>query len=431
MSALSTTAPEGTSERVAALRSLATIRKRCGVIFEAAKSDKLEHFRLNLSKLDDVATFVQGLMDRDYASYDDVPYHSRWRHFEAGGLNRTKRLKAAWEGSGKCDDLGKARRLVDLVVTSVLLDAGAGDVWKYTEKSTGFEAGRSEGLGVASFHMFGTGAFSSDPGSAPHRADSVGLKGLADDSVRTAFQVDDDSNPLVGCDGRTQVLKRLGTALEEHPEFFETEGVFRPGNMVDYLLTQVEPDTKSVSITKVWEVVMYGFEAMWPKGRTELDGRSMGDVWEHSALPDDGSGWSKLVPFHKLSQWMTYSLMEPLQQAAGLVLTETELMTGLPEYRNGGLLLDMGLLEAKHEGVTGKAHAPEEEVIVEWRALTVCLLDEVAAALRKKLGKSEEEFPLVKMLEGGTWKAGRYMAKMLRPQTCGPPIQIVSDGTVF
>lgn len=70
---------------------------------------------------------------------------------------------------------------------------------------------------------------------------------------------------------------------------------------------------QTVSITKVWEVVMYGFEAMWPAGRTELDGRSMGDVWAHSALPDDGSGWSNLVPFHKLSQWMTYSLMEPLQ----------------------------------------------------------------------------------------------------------------------
>lgn len=99
----------------------------------------------------------------------------------------------------------KARRLVDLVTTSVLLDAGAGDVWKYTEKSTGFEAGRSEGLGVASFHMFGAGAFSSDPGTNPHRADSVGLKGLEDDSVMTAFQVDDAANPLVGCEGRTQV----------------------------------------------------------------------------------------------------------------------------------------------------------------------------------------------------------------------------------
>lgn len=109
-----------------------------------------------------------------------------------------------------CDELEISRRLVDLVVTSVLLDAGAGNVWKYREPGTGFEAGRSEGLGVASFHMFKAGAFSSDPQCCPHRADSVGLKGLADDSVRTAFQVDDSANPLVGCDGRTQVPGTLG-----------------------------------------------------------------------------------------------------------------------------------------------------------------------------------------------------------------------------
>lgn len=120
---------------------------------------------------------------------------------------------------------------MDLVTTSVLLDAGAGDVWKYTEKATGFEAGRSEGLGVASFHMFGSGAFSSDPGSAPHRADSVGLKGLADDSVRTAFQVDDDANPLVGCEGRTQVLYTTPASHGHHhqPAFGSTAADIRYG----------------------------------------------------------------------------------------------------------------------------------------------------------------------------------------------------------
>lgn len=60
MSALTNAASSGPSERVATLRSLACIRARCGVVFEAAKSDKLEHFRLHLSKLDEVATFVQG-----------------------------------------------------------------------------------------------------------------------------------------------------------------------------------------------------------------------------------------------------------------------------------------------------------------------------------------------------------------------------------
>lgn len=44
------------------------------------------------------------------------------------------------------------------------------------------------------------------------------------------------------------------------------------------------------------------------------------------------------------------------------MLTDKGLMTGLPEYRNGGLLLDVGLLEAKYSDVTGRAHKPEEEV---------------------------------------------------------------------
>ncbi|CAM9674078.1 unnamed protein product [Laminaria digitata] len=245
MSGLAAAAPAGTSDRVATLRSLACIRSRCNQIFEAAKSDRLAHFRVNLTKMPDVVNFVQSLMDRDYASYDDVPYHSRWRHFEVGGVDRTSALKKVWsDSSAKRDSLEVARRLVDLVTTSVLLDAGAGAAWKYKEAGTGLEAGRSEGLGVASFHMFDSGAFSSDPGAFPHRADSAGLKGLADDSVRAAFQVDDAANPLVGCDGRTQVLKRLGTALEQHPEYFESGGVFRPGNMVDYLLAQAAPDTK-------------------------------------------------------------------------------------------------------------------------------------------------------------------------------------------
>lgn len=51
------------------------------------------------------------------------------------------------------------------------------------------------------------------------------------------------------------------------------------------------------------------------------------------------------------------------KQKAGIVLTDMQLMTGLPEYRNGGLLLDMGLLEAKHPEVTAEAHTPEDEVI--------------------------------------------------------------------
>ncbi|NEQ29062.1 MAG: URC4/urg3 family protein, partial [Microcoleus sp. SIO2G3] len=70
------------------------------------------------------------------------------------------------------------------------------------------------------------------------------------------------------------------------------------------------------------------------------------------------------------------------------------------------------------------------EVIVEWRSLTVILLDKIAAAIRQQLNLSEVDLPLVKVLQGGTWTAGRRIAAQLRVGGV-PPLQIESDGTVF
>jgi hypothetical protein len=43
---------------------------------------------------------------------------------------------------------------------------------------------------------------------------------------------------------------------------------------------------------------------------------------------------------------------------------------------------------------------------------------------------SAEQLPLARVLEGGSWRAGRLIARELRPDG-GPPLQIHSDGTVF
>ena len=88
------------------------------------------------------------------------------------------------------------------------------------------------------------------------------------------------------------------------------------------------------------------------------------------------------------------------------------------------------MLVPKHDAVLGEPHSPGEEVIVEWRALTVALLDRIAEKVRDKLGKSPAQLPLANILEGGTWAAGRVVASRLRPDG-SPPIQITSDGTVF
>ncbi len=166
----------------------------------------------------------------------NIPFHNRWRHFEAGGVDRKAELDARLES---LDPAGRARAMIDLAVVSVLLDAGAGPDWHYDEAASGLRFDRSEGLGVASWNAFADGVFSSDPG-APLRVDAAGLRALTPARLAEVFQIAPD-NPLVGVDGRVELLHRLGSALVARPEVFGPLG--RPGGLFDRLLPQHGPAT--------------------------------------------------------------------------------------------------------------------------------------------------------------------------------------------
>lgn len=166
---------------------------------------------------------------RDFAGeYSTIPPHGRWQHFEVGGRPRVTQLLQSWPST--VDNQERTRRLIDLFLVSVLLDAGAGTSWSYKSKESGKVYSRSEGLAVASLEMFKTGAFSSDP-SQPHQVDAAGLHKLTVDALARGMQVS-DSNPMSGLDGRAGLLIRLGTALQ-NPEIFGRDG--RPGNMIGTL----------------------------------------------------------------------------------------------------------------------------------------------------------------------------------------------------
>ncbi len=168
------------------------------------------------------------------------------------------------------------------------------------------------------------------------------------------------------------------------------------------------------------------FGGIWPERPGAVPGA--GDAWLHPEGAAFGGG-TNAVAFHKLSQWLSYSLIEPLLWI-GLDVREIDGLTGLPEYRNGGLLLDLGALTLKDAADWERKHDVASPLVVEWRALTVALLDLLAPMVRERLGKSEDEMPLARILEGGTWSAGRRIAREKRADG-GPPLQIVSDGTVF
>jgi hypothetical protein len=405
-------------EQVAYLRAPRAIREQCGVIFERAADGGSAHFTVRLDRMPEAVDYVTAVTKANYPD-GNIPYHSRWRHFDTGGIDRVKRLDEKLAGQPP-ELICQAK--MELAIVSVLLDAGAGPRWTYKEESTGKTYARSEGLAVASFDMFMEGYFSSDPDD-PCRVDPAGLRSIGKRELQAAFQVSAE-NPLVGFDGRLSLMTKLASAISSHKRHF---GEFEPrlGGLFDYLVTQSA--NAKLPARKILLAVLESLGTIWP-GRTIIAGVNLGDCWRHPALDPEGPARG-YVPFHKLSQWLTYSLCEPLEEC-GIEITGIEELTGLPEYRNGGLFLDLGILEAKNPMLLSEPHKPDEEAVIEWRALTVVLLDSLADAMRDKLGKSELDLPLAKVLQGGTWTAGRKIAEEKRPGGA-PPITIQSDGTVF
>ena len=397
---------------VNALLAPVTIRERSLNILDATSAGKTRHFRVDRARLDDAAALVEAATRRRYPALR-IPYHSRWRHFEVGGVDRPAELTQALSGSSAA---ACARARIDLAVVSVLLDAGAGATWSYREAATGERYARSEGLGVATFRAFMAGTFSARR-DEPWRVDAGVLAQIDAARLAEVFQVDND-NRLVGLDGRAALLRRLGEALLTQRHVFGQQA--RPGALFDTM----DVEGATVSIPALLQALLEGLGPIWLSDNA-LDGVALGDTWRHPHAGGAGptAGW---VPFHKLSQWLAYSLFEPFEWA-GRVVTDGNALTGLPEYRNGGLLLDTGVLALVDSTDARRIHEVGSELVVEWRALTVSLLDELAPRVRTLL--ATPDLPLACVLEGGTWAAGREIAQAMRGGA--PPLSVRSDGTVF
>lgn len=199
--------------------------------------------------------------------------------------------------------------------------------------------------------------------------------------------------------------------------------------ITDYLLSHPSTQASSVPIIPLptlWNVLMDSLAPIWPSTRTQIDGISIGDAWPCSVMPSHPTHpWENIVPFHKLTQWLTYSLMVPMTKLLHVHFAGADLLTGLPEYRNGGLFVDTGLLTLKSEDakrglaqyqrnaqVKGQPNmevvplfTADDDVIVEWRAVTVGFLDELLVEVNSLLGLSgRDKLNLAQMLEAGSWK---------------------------
>ncbi len=414
-----------TDEKAAAVSLLnaAAVRARARRMLALGRDDKLPHFRIDLRRLDDAVDLVVAATRKNYPALD-VPFHSRWRHFVIYGFDRGELIAEELP-----DRETRARARFDLAIVSVLLDAGAGPRWRYHDPVTGSEFSRSEGLALASLMMFAGGGFSATKAPSPAaaeqlRADAEVLANLDTATLQDDFQVDAD-NPLLGLDGRAALLRALGRLAQARPDIFALRDTPRPGGFFDFLAAKAED--KKIPAPLILAELLQQFGPIWPS-RLTLGGVPLGDCWRHPMMMTDDAT-SGFVPLHKLSQWLAYSLIEPLQQA-GFTVTDIDGLTGLAEYRNGGLFVDTGVLVLRDPQDAVRAHEVDAPLVVEWRALTVALLDRLALAVRARLDMNAAALPLAKVLQGGSWTAGRELAFARRPDG-SPPIKVLSDGTVF
>ena len=365
-------------------------------------------FELDESRLDAVAQRVVESIHSRYPDLD-VPFHSRWRHFEVEDTDSLQRLEDA---TAEQSALERARTGLDLIIPSVLVDAGAGADWRF-RTSSGAELSRSEGLAIASLEMFLAGTFSADA-SHPLRTDAQALAALDIADFAAGMQSTAD-NPLVGLENRLLLLQRLGRLIQREPDVFPSA---RLGELADYLVADAN---KEISAPDILSTVLRLLGSMWPE-RINVSGVNLGDAWWYTPPTDTHK---VVVPFHKLSQWLTYSIAETLIRSAWIV-PDLEQLTGLAEYRNGGLFIDSGVLKLK-DAFVEESYAVDSRTIVEWRALTIFLLDQTAERVREILG---QELSLPRVLEGGTWHVGRELAYERSPSG-ESPLKINSDGTVF
>jgi hypothetical protein len=401
------------------LLSAKAVRDRAHMMLEIALRDGATHFTVDLASLDGVADAVLSTIRKNYPSLN-IPFHARWRHFVIDGVDRWAQIadRVKWP-----DRASRARAEFDLAIVSVLLDAGAGAAWRYRDNVSDKTIGRSEGLAIASLDMFANGAFSTDTRD-PYRVDAEKLVALSVADLERGFQVSAE-NPLVGLEGRADLLRRLGRHVAGREDVFGKQAMSRPGGLFDHLASCASAD--AIAAPAILHEVLLQLGAIWPS-RLSLAGIPLGDCWKHPAITaaDATSGF---VPLHKLSQWLTYSLIEPLQRG-GLDVTDIDGLTGLAEYRNGGLFVDLGVLALRERAEADRSHEVDSALVVEWRALTVALLDRLAGKIRTRFNRDAASLPLASLLEGGTWAAGRAAAFERRADG-SPPIRVISDGTVF
>ena len=164
----------------------------------------------------------------------------------------------------------------------------------------------------------------------------------------------------------------------------------RLGNLFDYL--RAHASDGRIEAGFVLRTLLVALGPVWP-GRMVLDGVPLETAGGTPPPPAAGPA----AQAHAVAD-----LFDAGTAGGGLTVTGTDALTGLPEYRNGGLLYDFALMVPRDPGFAG--HAPHGRRAGHRRMAGLDRVGPrpVAQGVRDALGLSAEAFPLARVLEGGT-----------------------------
>lgn len=404
----------------ATLRTTPTVRERCAQLLARARAGGSAWFEI---REEAAVTTVNEVVTAARARYPrrPIPIRSLWRHLEAGGADPrgdVHRLMAGQPGTAWT----QAR--IDLAVVSWLLALPGAPDWTYTEPSSGRVLAGEAALAVATLHAFHAGLFSSDP-ERPLQADALGLRAVVTDRLAQALQVH-DAPRRSELSRRVIRLRRLGELMAQQPEVFGAQG--RPSGVFDLIITPYGhgvPHTADVDAHDILSQLLTCLSGLWPSG-SQIGGVPLGDCWPHPAVQADGptNGW---VPFHTTLQDLTSSLLEPFLWG-GAQVHGINSLTAPADRCHATLLLDTGLLRLREPHSTGVEWSTRDEIVVEWRALTLALMDEIAPRVCASLKQSVTQLPMGCILQAGTVAAGQALTQRLRG---GQPVLKVAADTDF
>ncbi|MBD8892340.1 DUF1688 family protein [Roseibium litorale] len=383
------------------LLSAAEVKTRSARVAEAVMGGASQTgVSVDLAKLADAADLAEKTLTERFPDLQ-LPPHGCWRSFELDGLDRWAMLASAREFVSAEEMLCCAG---DLAILSAVLDVAMPEGWTFEEQLTGKRYSGAAGRAIAALTMFAAGSFSAEP-EDPLRLDAHALIRLEASEIAGGLQLEPDENSDLIRD-ITHQLKRLGEAAGLRPDLFEKDGSIRPGHVLDRLWADAEDGM--VPAADCLELLLDGLSPLW-QGGASLGEVLLGDCWQHSwlVLDEEAPG---LVPFHLPAVQIAYSFIEPLAWA-GVLVSGLEELPGLADLNHVFFFLETGALRVLPSQDAG-AGSPQAAVdlMIELRAMSLVLLDKLAALLRERLEASVEELPLTCLMAAATVPASRELA---------------------